>query len=135
MKSIAGTFCGSHPDNMLILYKIRSDLECGCVCLAEMTETHFKKLKRVQWRGLRVRLALTQSTHTDTVEALSDVSPLDLRFLYLNQMKFLVYLYDRGNALRSRLKTLADLSRNIRENPWAKLLGIEYGRSYTEYSF
>jgi hypothetical protein len=50
-----------------------------------------------------------QSTYTGTVEALSYVPPLDLRFLYLNQ-KFLVYFYARkGDALRCKLKTLADL--------------------------
>jgi hypothetical protein len=45
MKSIAGTAWGSHPDNMLILYKglVRSVLEYGCVCFSEMAVTHFKK--------------------------------------------------------------------------------------------
>jgi hypothetical protein len=38
-----------------------------------MAEAHPKKLARVQWRGLRVSLALMQLTHTDTNEALSGV--------------------------------------------------------------
>jgi hypothetical protein len=56
MKSIAGTTWGSHPDNMLLLYKglVRTVLEYGCFCFAEMAETHIKKLERVQWRGLRI---------------------------------------------------------------------------------
>jgi hypothetical protein len=99
MKFIAGTFWGLHPDNMLILFKglVQLVLEYGCVCFAKIAETHLKKLERVQWR---FSLALMQSTHTGTVEALSDVPPLDLHFSYLNQ-QFLVYSYARsGNALR-----------------------------------
>jgi hypothetical protein len=51
--SIAGTAWGSHPDNMLILYKglVRSVLEYGCVCFSVMAVTHFKKLERVQGSG------------------------------------------------------------------------------------
>jgi hypothetical protein len=69
MKSMAGTAWGSHPDNMLILYKglVRSVLKYGCVCFSEMALTHFKKLERVQWRTLRISLGLMQSTHTGTV--------------------------------------------------------------------
>jgi hypothetical protein len=36
----------------------------------------YKKLERVQWRGLRVSLALLQLTHTGKVEALRSVPPL-----------------------------------------------------------
>jgi hypothetical protein len=84
MKSIAGTAWGSHPDNMLILYKglVRSVLEYGYVCFSEMAVTHFKKLERVQWRALRISLGLMQWTHTGTVEVLNGVPPLDLRFSY-----------------------------------------------------
>jgi hypothetical protein len=78
-----------------------------------------------------------QSTHTGKFVALSDVPPLDLRFLYLNQ-KFLVYSHARsGCALQGRLKNLADRDsgKNMRGYPWVESLGIEPGRSYTEYSF
>jgi hypothetical protein len=63
----------------------------------------------LEWHGLRVTLGLMQSNHTGTVEALSNLPPLDLRFSHLNQ-KFLVYSYARsGDALRGRLKTLTDM--------------------------
>jgi hypothetical protein len=66
MESIAGTSWGSHPDNMLILFKglVRSVFEYSSVCFGEMAQTH---LKKVQWRRLRVSLALMQLTHTGTV--------------------------------------------------------------------
>jgi hypothetical protein len=61
--------------------------------------------ERVQWRALRVILSLMQSTHVNSVEAISGV-----RFSYLNQ-KFLVCFYARsGDALRGGLKTLAILA-------------------------
>jgi hypothetical protein len=85
-------------------------LEYGCVYFTDMAETHLSKLERVQWRGLRVIFSVMQSTHTDTVEALSGVPPLDLSFSYLNQ-KILVCFYARsGDASQGRLKTLADLA-------------------------
>jgi hypothetical protein len=98
MMSIAGTSWGSqsHPDNMLILFKglVQLVLEYGCVCFAETAETHLKKL--------RLSLTLMQSTHTGKFEALSDVPPLDLRFLYLNQ-KFLVYSHARSGYMHCRV--------------------------------
>jgi hypothetical protein len=59
-KSIVGTAWDSHPDNMLILFKIlvRLVLEYGCVCFAKMAENHLMKLERVQWPGLRNSFAL-----------------------------------------------------------------------------
>jgi hypothetical protein len=96
MKSMAGTAWGSHPDNMLILYKgsVRSVLKYGCVCFSEMALTHFKKLERVQWRTLRISLGLMQSTHTGTVVFLT--STVD-------------FLSKSSDTLRGRLQTLADL--------------------------
>jgi ribonuclease HI len=107
MKSMAGTAWGSHPDNMLILYKglVRSVLEYGFVCFAEMAVTHF----RVQWLALRISLGLMQSTHTSTVEVLSGVPPLDFRFSYLNH-RFLISAFSKSSdILRGRLQTLVDL--------------------------
>jgi hypothetical protein len=128
MKSIAGTAWGSHPDNMLILYKglVRSVLEYGCVCFSEMAVTHFKKLERVPWRALRISLGLMQSTHTGTVEVLSGVPPLDLQFSYLNR-RFLISALSKGSdKFRERLQTLADLSsgKMMREFTSVRALGI-----------
>jgi hypothetical protein len=111
MKSIAGTAWRSHPDNMMILYKglVRSVLEYGCVSFSEMAVTHFKKLERVQWHAPRISLGLMQSTHTGTVEVLSGVPSLDLRFSYLNR-RFLISSFSKGSdPLRGRLQRLADL--------------------------
>jgi hypothetical protein len=51
---------GEHPDMMLILYKglIRSVLECGFIAFDWMAATHIFKLKRIQYRCLRIALGL-----------------------------------------------------------------------------
>jgi hypothetical protein len=139
MKSIAGTAWGFHCDNMLILYKglVRSVLEYGCVCFSEMAVTHFNKLEWVQWRALRISLGWMQSTHTGTVEVLSGVPPLDLRFSYLNR-RFLINAFSKGSdTLRGRLQTLADLGSGkiMREFTSVQALGIEPRDSYVQHNF
>jgi ribonuclease HI len=138
MKSIAGTSWGSHPDVLLLLYKglVRSVLEYGCFCFAEMAETHIKKLERIQWRGLRIALGLMQSTHTGTVEILSGIEPLDLRFSYLNS-KLLVNAFSKsGHPLKQKLEKLSDLaSRKLpRDFPTVSSLGVTLTESYTQFS-
>jgi ribonuclease HI len=138
MKSITGTSWGAHPDSMLILYKslVRSVLEYGSFCFAEMAETHALKLKRIQWRGLRIALGLMQSTHTDTVEMLCGVVPLDLRFSYLNS-KFLILTFSKINhPLKSKLKQLADLgSRKLtRDFATVDSLEVNLSESYTQFN-
>jgi hypothetical protein len=59
---------GAHLDVMLILYRglIRSALEDGCKAFDRMAATHMLKLKRIQYRCLRIALGLMQSTHVKT---------------------------------------------------------------------
>jgi hypothetical protein len=99
--------------------------------------THFKKLQRVQWRALRISLGLMQSTHTGTVEVLSGVPLLNLRFSYLNR-RFLIIAFSKGSdTLRGRLQTLADLGsgKMMREFTSVQALGIEPSDSYVQHSF
>jgi ribonuclease HI len=99
--------------------------------------THFKELERVQWRALRISLGLMQSTHTGTVEVVSGVPPLDLRFSYLNR-RFLISAFFKGSeTLRWRLQTLADLSsgKRMREFSSVRALGIEPRDSNAQHNF
>jgi hypothetical protein len=78
-----------------------------------------------------------QSTHTGTVEVLSGVSPLDLRFSYLNR-RFLICAFSKGSdPLRGRLQTLADLGsgKMMREFTSVRVLGIEPRDSYVQHNF
>lgn len=82
MRMIAGSSWGAHPDSMLLLFKsaIRSILEYGSFAFRHMAKTHQLKLKRIQWRALRTSLGLMTSTHTGTLEVLSGIQPLDIRW-------------------------------------------------------
>jgi hypothetical protein len=54
---------GYHPDVMLI-----SVLEYGCIVFDRMAGTHMLKLKKVQYRCLRIALGLMQSNHVQTLD-------------------------------------------------------------------
>jgi hypothetical protein len=80
---------------MLILYsgRISSVLEYGCIAFDRMAATHLLKLKRIQYRCLRIALGFMQSTHIQTLEVIGGVESLRLRFSMLNN-KYLIRLFD-----------------------------------------
>lgn len=82
LRAVCGQKWGAHPTVLRILYitTIRSVLEYGCIVFSTAAKGHLLKLYRVQWRCLRVCLGLMRSTHTLTVEVLSGICPLELRF-------------------------------------------------------
>jgi len=128
---------GCHPTNMLLLYKglVRSVIEYGCICFSEMAATHFKKLERVQWRGMRICLGLMKSTHTDSIEVLSGVPPLDLRFPFLN-FKYLIYAFsNKDHPIKDKLHMLSNLSytKIMRIYPFVKSLDIQPCEPYTQF--
>jgi hypothetical protein len=75
---------------MLLLYKglVGSILDCVSVCYSGITKTHFLKLERLQYLGLRIALGLMQSTPNNSLGVLSGVSSLaercmDFHYRYL----------------------------------------------------
>jgi ribonuclease HI len=137
MKSISSTSWGCHPANMLLLFKtlVRSVIEYGCICFSEMAATHFKKLERVQWRGLRICLGLMRSTHTGTVEVLSGVPSLDLRFSFLNYKYLINAFSNEYHLIKTQLATLSNLnSQKITKiYDTVKNLEIQNAESYTQF--
>uniref|UniRef100_A0A7G3AH77 Putative secreted protein n=1 Tax=Lutzomyia longipalpis TaxID=7200 RepID=A0A7G3AH77_LUTLO len=67
---------------MLIIFKtvIRPILEYGCFAFAGAAECHLIKLKRVQWKAIRICFSLMQSTHTQAVEVIAGILPLNIRY-------------------------------------------------------
>jgi hypothetical protein len=77
-----------------------------------------------------------QSTHTGTVEVLSGVAPLDLRFSYLNS-KFLVNTFSKsGHPLKNKLeKFLALGSRKLtRDFSAVTSFNVALTESYTQFN-
>lgn len=111
LKTIAGSSWGSHPNNMLVLYKstIRSILEFGAICFQNMSQTHRLKLDRIQWRSIRICLGLMTSTHTNTCEVLAGILPLHLRWQLLSSNFCLRSIPGPNSRFRNAIGKLLDL--------------------------
>jgi hypothetical protein len=58
-----------------------TDLFCfeyGCIAFDRMAATHMLKLRRIQYRCLRIALGLMQFTHVQTIGVIGEVPPLML---------------------------------------------------------
>ncbi|XP_058821163.1 probable RNA-directed DNA polymerase from transposon X-element isoform X1 [Topomyia yanbarensis] len=82
LRTITGSWWGSHPSDMIRLYQttILSVMEYGCICFRSAANTHIINLERIQYRCLRIALGCMQSTHTMSLEVLAGVLPLKDRF-------------------------------------------------------
>uniref|UniRef100_A0A1B0DFL9 Uncharacterized protein n=1 Tax=Phlebotomus papatasi TaxID=29031 RepID=A0A1B0DFL9_PHLPP len=91
MRAVAGQTWGAHPTIMRVMYitTIRSVLEYGSIVFRTAARSHMIKLYRIQWQCLRICFGLMKSTHTLTVEVLSGICPLELRFVLLAE-RFLI---------------------------------------------
>jgi hypothetical protein len=63
-----------------------------------MAGTHMLKLKRVQYRCLRIALGLMQSTHIQTLEVIGGVSPLRMRISMLDPGYLISAFFTAGAA-------------------------------------
>jgi hypothetical protein len=71
-----------------------SNLNFASVCYSRMARTHFLKLERLQYRGLRIVLGLMQLTPNNSLGVLSGVSLLAERCMYLNY-RYLVTVFHK----------------------------------------
>jgi hypothetical protein len=69
-----------------------------------MTRTHFLKLKRLQYRGLKIALGLIQSTPHNSLGVLIGLSPRAKRCMYLNNRYLVTLFYKDGHPLREWLE-------------------------------
>jgi hypothetical protein len=91
MKSTAGLFWGAQTACLLVLNKItvRSVIDYGNVYSSGMSDCHQRRLKRIQWRAVRICFGLMRSTHVLSVEVLVGLPPIRQRLSFLNE-RFLV---------------------------------------------
>jgi hypothetical protein len=97
---------------MLLLYKglVGSILDYASVCYSRMARTHFLKLERLQYQGLKIALGLMQSTPNNSLGVLSGVFLLAERCMYLNY-RYLVTVFNKhGHPFRDQLETLNRLN-------------------------
>jgi hypothetical protein len=84
--------------------------EYGSVCYAGIARTHMLRLKRVQYRGIKIALGLMCSTPNNSLGILSGIAHLAERFVYLN-FTYLVSIFCRlDHPLTRRHETLKELN-------------------------
>jgi hypothetical protein len=75
-----------------------------------MAKTHMLGLERVQYRALRIALALMGSTRNNYLCVLSDIPPLAERFAYLNFRYLVSAFYRLDHPLKEGLEKLRALN-------------------------
>lgn len=107
---ITGTWWGAHPRTLLILYTttIRSVIEYGCHTFSAAARTHWKKIENIQNRCLRISLGCMNSTHIHSLEVMSGIPPLSIRFQEL-ECRFLVKCLLLNHPVIKILDDLFDL--------------------------
>ena len=115
MRSVAGTKWGVDPRCLDMLYKgcIRSKLEYCAFIYDEKKSITI--LEKVQWRACRIISGCMQSTHTKTLEILTTIEPLKLRFEKLTS-NFLNIIYSYNHPLREKLEYLNRKGINFMSN-------------------
>jgi hypothetical protein len=68
------------------------------------------RLKRVQYRSIRIALGLISSTPNNSLGVLSGIAPLPERFVYLNFRYLVAIFYQLNHPLERRLKALRELN-------------------------
>jgi hypothetical protein len=88
---------------------IRSVLEYRFIAFNRMADTHMLKLKRLQYRCLRIMQSM-QSTHVQTFEIIGGVPPLSMRYSMLNHGYLISAFSTPGQPLRQELVALSRLN-------------------------
>ena len=134
MRSVAGTRWGIDPRCLDMLYKgcIRSKLEY-CSFIYDQKKS-ISKLEKVQWRACRIISGCMQSTHTQTLEVLSAIEPLKLRFNNLTS-NFLNGVYSYNHPLREKLETLSQKGINFMTDKPTNLYQYEHHPYYRQHNW
>lgn len=105
MRSVAGTWWGADPGDLLTIYKstVRSVIEYGAVAILPMADTHMLRLQRVQWRAIRCAMGFMRTTHTATLEVLSGIPPVRDRLTLVAERALIRFRHGPNDAFWSDL--------------------------------
>ena len=134
MRSVAGTRWGVDPRCLDMLYKgcIRSKLEfCSFIYDGKKSITN---LEKVQWRACRIISGCMHSTHTHTLEVLSAIEPLKIRFEKLTS-NFLNIVYSYNHPLRQKLEKLSQSKIKFMTEKTTELYQYEHYPYYRQHDW
>ncbi|KAI8420096.1 hypothetical protein MSG28_008678 [Choristoneura fumiferana] len=105
MRSLAGTFWGSDPKTLNMLYKsiVRSHFDYSSMAYMNASCTLLKKLDVIQNMGLRVISGAMRTTPINTMEIENCIPPLSLRRLQLAERFCLKELSCENNVVLDRV--------------------------------
>ncbi|KAL4099050.1 hypothetical protein QTP88_023545 [Uroleucon formosanum] len=85
LRAITGTWWGSHPSTLLLVYKaiIRSKLDYGCFLFGSASFSNWNRLNKVQSSFLRSIMGYVRSSSLPAIEVESSCPPFNIRCRWL----------------------------------------------------
>ncbi|KAL4150005.1 hypothetical protein QTP88_003854 [Uroleucon formosanum] len=85
LRAITGTWWGSHPSTLLLVYKaiIRSKLDYGCFLFGSASFSNWNRLNKVQSSSLRSIMGYVRSSPLPAIEMESSCPPFNIRCRWL----------------------------------------------------
>lgn len=113
MKYLCGTWWGSDPETLIILYKsfVRSLMEYGIFLYFPKTKQYAKKIERIQYNAIRVALGYRRSTPTNVILAESKLTLIQERAKYLGNKYFGKILSNKSSLIYDKLMYVTELSK------------------------
>lgn len=108
MKAMSEVSWGASLESMLMIYRglVRAHLEWGCQLFSLASNTHLKKLNRVQNAAMRTILGSMRSTPINIMLSEIDEPPLALRRTMLNEKHMIKNLSWSQNPLTLKIQLL-----------------------------
>jgi ribonuclease HI len=99
LRSITGTWWGSHPSSLLLIYKsiIRSKIDYGCFLFGSASFSNWRKLNILQSNCLRSIMGYVKSTPLPAIEVETICPPFNIRCRWLAG-KFLLKSLSHSNS-------------------------------------
>lgn len=118
LRHLAGSFWGSDPKVMSMLYKsiVRSHFDYSSVAYMNANSTLLRKLDVIQNMGLRLICGAMRSTPINSLEIETCMPPLTLRRLLLAERFLLKVMTSNDNPLLKKLIIHPEISQSISSN-------------------
>ncbi|XP_043476376.1 uncharacterized protein LOC122507632 [Leptopilina heterotoma] len=116
MKAMSKITWGASPESMLLVYKglVRAHLKWGCQLFSLASNTHLKKLNRVQNAAMRTILGSMRSTPINIMLSEIDEPPLVFRRMMLNRKHMIKNLSWTQNPLTPKLQLLHETNISLK---------------------
>lgn len=118
LRHLAGSFWGSDPKVMSMLYKsiVRSHFDYSSLAYMNASSTLLRKLDVIQNMGLRLICGAMRTTPINSLEVETCIPPLILRRLLLAERFLLKVMSSNDNILLKKLTICSEISQSMASN-------------------